>query len=369
MTDVSSTNTTRILCLATQGHEHLDGQRIRDLLAPLGAESFLFDRGGKLRSALRLARAVRATRPQLIVMEGTGFAGGVTLIALDALLGVPFVFSSGDAVGPFLHLHSRLAGILGGRYERLLCRRCAGFIGWTPYLVGRALTLGAPRAMSAPGWSDATPRAGARERVRAQLGITEQVLVVGLAGSLNWSERAGYAYGAELISAIRRVERDDVAVCVLGDGSGRARLEALAGEDLGTRVHLPGRVPASEVADYLAAFDVGSLSQSVDQIGSFRYTIKLSEYLACGLPIVTGETPAAYDLDEGYMWRIPGAAPWSDTYISALAEFLERLSAADVATHRAALRERRSDPFDKAAQQQRMLAFIGDLLAARGYGP
>ena len=58
--------------------------------------------------------------------------------------------------------------------------------------------------------------------------------------------------------------------------------------------------------DYLCAFDVGSLSQSVDPVGSFRYTTKLSEYLAVGLPVITGEAPVAYDLDEGYLWRVPG---------------------------------------------------------------
>ena len=48
--------------------------------------------------------------------------------------------------------------------------------------------------------------------------------------------------------------------------------------------------------NHLAAFDLASLPQSVDGVGSFRYTTKLSEYLAAGLPIVTGQIPAAYDL-------------------------------------------------------------------------
>ena len=91
-------------------------------------------------------------RPDLIVMEGTGTAGGLVLLAIRALLGIPYVVSSGDAVGPFLRLHSRALGVLGAVYERVLCRSCAGFVGWTPYLAGRALTLGAPRAMTAPGW-------------------------------------------------------------------------------------------------------------------------------------------------------------------------------------------------------------------------
>lgn len=355
-------NNGRILCFATQGHEHIEGMRIRALLEPLNPESFPFDRAGKLRSALGLLRTARATRPALIVMEGTGTAGGLTLMAIDVLLGIPFVVSSGDAVGPFLHLHSRLAGLLGGLYERLLCRRCAGYVGWTPYLAGRALTFGAPRAVTAPGWTRGHASDGARERIRRELGIAGDALVIGLAGSLHWNSRVEYAYGAELIRAVRQVQRRDIVVCIVGDGSGRARLEAMAGEDLGTRVLLPGSVAPADVPDYLAAFDVGSLSQSVDGVGSFRYTTKLSEYVAAGLPIISGQIPAAYDLDEGCFWRLPGRAPWSPRFIAALADLLEGLTSAEVAQRRDAIMRRRAEPFDMALQQQRVSAFVGDVL-------
>jgi glycosyltransferase involved in cell wall biosynthesis len=358
-------NNSRILCFATQGHEHIEDERIRGLLEPLRAEAYAFDHGSKIRSAVGLVRAVRTQRPQLIVMEGTGIAGGLTLMAIDALLGVPFVVSSGDAVGPYLHLHSRLVGVLGGIYERLLCRRCAGYVGWTPYLVGRAITFGAPRGMTAPGWTRGHASDGAREKIRSRLSISSDALVVGLVGSLHWNERVGYVYGAELVRAVRRVRRRDVVVCVVGDGSGRQRLEEMAGEDLGSRVLLPGRVPAADVPDYLASFDVGSLPQSVDGVGSFRYTTKLSEYLASELPIITGEIPAAYDLDEGYIWRLPGQAPWSSTYVTALAELLETLNAAEIAERRQAILRRQAEPFDKPAQQRRMSEFVQDILAQR----
>jgi hypothetical protein len=356
---------TQILCFATHGDDHLDAERLRYLLEPLHPHSYAFDHSRKLRSAIGLARAVRARRPSLIVMEGTGISGGITLLALDIVLRVPFVVASGDAVGPYLGLRSRLAGMLGGVYERVLCRRCAGYIGWTPYLVGRAVTFGARRAMTAPGWPRGDSSDGARERLRARLGIPEDALVVGLTGSLNWRARSGYAYGAELVRAMRDVARRDVVVCIVGDGPGRERLLEMAGPDLGARIFIPGRVPPAEVADYLAAFDVASLPQSVDGVGSFRYSTKLSEYLAAGLPIVTGQIPAAYDLIGESCWRLPGQTPWSDTYIAAMVELLEGLTASMIAERREAIRRRRDDTFDQLAQQRRTTEFVNDLLAQR----
>lgn len=357
----------RILCFATQGHGHIEGERIRVLLEPLGGEEYRFERAHKLRSAVGLLKAARAMRPEVIVMEGTGLAGGLPLLAMRALFGIPFVVSSGDAVGPFLRLHSRAAGILGGVYERLLCRCCAGFVGWTPYLVGRALTYGAPRGMTAPGWARSDPSPQARAEVRRELGVSEETIVIGLTGSLHWNDKVGYVYGAEIVEAVRRTRRADLVVCIVGDGDGRARLEELAGEDLGTRVLLPGRVPPEQVPDYLAAFDVGSLSQSVDPVGSFRYTTKLSEYLAVGLPIITGEVPLAYDLDEGYLWRLPGSAPWSGEYVDALTALLQELRAPDIDRRRQAAIASERQLFDRAAQQRRMSAFIEDVLATHAH--
>jgi glycosyltransferase involved in cell wall biosynthesis len=353
-----------ILCFTTQGHDHVTAQRIRLLLEPLQPEVFPFDHRHKLRSALGLLRAVLRSRPTLIVMEGTGIAGGVALLLIDAVLRIPFVFCSGDAVGPYLRLRSPLLGLGGGLYERLLCRRCAGFVGWTPYLVGRAITFGAPRGMTAPGWTRSPASADGRHEVRRRLGIAGDALVVGLTGALNLVENRGYVYGAELVQAVRRLERRDMVACIVGDGSGLERLQAMAGEDLGRRIFLPGRVPPEDVPDYLAAFDLASLSQSVDTVGSFRYTTKLSEYLAAELPIITGETPLAYDLDGGYFWRLPGPAPWSSTYVDALVDLLEEVSHEQVRERREAVRSRRADPFDKVTQQRRMTEFIEDLLAS-----
>ena len=183
----------------------------------------------------------------------------------------------------------------------------------------------------------------------------------GLVGSLNWTERARYCYGLELVRAARRMSRRDVHVVLVGDGDGRARLEAETGPDLGVRVHLTGRVPRERLGRYFAAMDVASLPQSLDGVGAFRYTTKLSEYLAAGLPVVTGQVPFAYDLGGDWIWRLPGEAPWSETYVDALAALMAAIGPSDVAARRASV-PRDLKVFDERLQRQRATAFLNDVI-------
>jgi hypothetical protein len=336
----------RIVAFATQGAGGNDEARLRALLERFPVEYFPFDRRDK-RSAFRAVRnALRGA--DLAVMEGTGIAGGLALLAS----GVPYVVSSGDAVGPFVAARQPLLGPLFGIYERLLYGRAAGFIGWTPYLAGRALTFGARRAMTASGWAP-FPEPGSS--ARARLGIAPDALVIGIVGSLDWNARVQYCYGLELVRAIEKVKRRDVVALIVGEGTGLSRLA-------GPRVILPGAVPRNEIPDYLASMDMASLPQSRDRLGSFRFTTKLSEYMAAGLPVVTGQLPLAYDLDSGWMWRVPGDAPWKAKYTDALAGLLDRMQPEELAEKRAAV-PRKSPVFDRASQVARVTAMIGDILS------
>jgi hypothetical protein len=107
--------------------------------------------------------------------------------------------------------------------------------------------------------------------------------------------------------------------------------------------------------------DLASLLQSVDAVGSFRYTTKLSEYLAAGLPVVTGQIPLAYDLDAGWLTRLPGRQPWTGECTRALATLLEDVTVDEIAARRAAV-PRRLDDFDRDRQVSRVTSFLNDLL-------
>ena len=347
----------KLLALATQGANGHDEARLRALLQNHPAAWFPFDPKSKRRSFTALIGRLLKGRYPLIVMEGTGIAGGLALLAARLLIGQRYVVSSGDAVAPFVSQKQPLLGPIFALYERLLYRYAAGFIGWSPYLTGRALTYGAPRAATAAGWSPSSFRSNQGAEIRSQLGIPPGALVIGIAGSLTWTPTVRYCYGLELAEAAKFTARPDLRFLIVGEGDGRAELTRSADP----RLILTGFIPRGQLPDYLAAMDIASLPQSCDGVGAFRYTTKLSEYLAAGLPIVTSQIPAAYDLDDGWLWRIPGDAPWKPRYIRALASLLDNLDRSQVAEKRN--RVPITLPlFDREAQVRRVTALISDIL-------
>jgi hypothetical protein len=343
-----SRSSKKILAFATQGSGGNDEARLRTLLRNFPADFCPFNRADKKGSYLALRKILHGY--DLAVMEGTGIAGGFALIRSEK----PYIVSSGDAVAPFVAAKQPILSPVFERYERSLYANCRAFIGWTPYLAGRALTFGAPRAMTAAGWS---PFDRPGKSLRASLGIPGDALVIGIVGSLDWNPRVNYCYGAELRRAMDKVQRKDAYALIVGGGTGLSRL---AGNP---RVILPGPVPRDQVADYLASMDIASLPQSCDALGSFRYSTKLPEFLAAGLPVATGQLPLAYDLDSGWMWRLPGNSPWDPHYVDALANLIENMSREDLAARRAAV-PRDLPVFDRESQVLRATSLIEDVIAA-----
>lgn len=355
-----------IAWFATKGSGTNEAKRIETLLSRMSpAVELPFRKSAKAESFRVLWRLIVEKRPKLLVMEGTGIAGGLACLGARIFHGVPYVFSSGDAVGPFVRGHNVLAGLIFDIYERLLCRFSAGFIGWTPYLCGRAMAFGAPRAVTAPGWViGGHDHSSRRAEMRRQFGIPEDKLVVGLLGALDWNNRRQWCYGYDLVKAAHRLARKDLCILVVGDGSGLPYLRDAAGDLLGERVFLPGPVPLEMVMPALSAMDVASLPQTVDGIGMYRYTTKLPEYAAARLPVITNQIPMAYDLGGGWTWRMPGENPWDVRHLDALAKLLDSLDPAAVAAKRAHIPDLETI-FDRDAQIERVTEFLSDILAAR----
>jgi glycosyltransferase involved in cell wall biosynthesis len=137
------------------------------------------------------------------------------------------------------------------------------------------------------------PTADARRRVRQQLGMNDDALVVGTIARLDPVKDLG-----TLIRAVAAIEGTPVQLVVIGDGPERAALEsqALAGAEPG-RIRFLGQ--RDDARDWLAGCDVyvnSSISEGV--------SLTILEAMAASLPVVAtrvGGTPEVVDEASGVL--------------------------------------------------------------------
>jgi glycosyltransferase involved in cell wall biosynthesis len=359
----------QILCINTGGKGGQDERRARRLTAALSAEVTHFDVDRSLPRA-RTSRSVwqllRSRKWDLVYQEGTGIAAGANLIHAAVTRKQPFIVSSGDPIGGFFHVtQGPLVACPFEIYERMLYRTCAGFVGWTPYLTGRALRMGAPRGVTVEGAVNLQRfRPFSRqERLAAKrkYGLPPDHLICGVVGSLQWSRRQSYCYGLELVETLRHLERRDISVLIVGDGNGRAILQRAIPDSLRTRVVFTGRLSEAEVVATINAMDIGFVTQTLDGLGSYRLTTKLPEYLACGVPVAMSPVPGFYDYASLAGWPLPSFHPAAAEFHTRCARWLDRLDGGEVAKKASQARKLAERYFDDEAVSEKFRGFVDSL--------
>jgi glycosyltransferase involved in cell wall biosynthesis len=361
-----------LLCINTAGHGDLHGVRMRRLTEDLDAECVYHDFNRSLsrwNNARTVWRLLRSRDWGLVYQESTGVAGGLCLIGAARGWGQRYVVSTGDPVGGFFKtVKGPLVGALFEQYERLLYQHCAGFIGWTPYLAGMAMKMGAPRAVTVEGAVDTdifSPYDAAKRRAaKENYGLNPNHLVCGVVGSLTWTPRQQYCYGLELVEMLPYLRREDVSVLIVGDGDGKERLQARVPARLHERVVFTGRVPEEEVAHALNAMDVGFITQTMNELGRYRLTTKLPEYLASGLPVAMSPIPGFYDYVHDAGWALPAGHPAGSSFHRRCAAWLDDLTWGQVQERRARASSRAEKHFDYSVVRPKFTTFVNDLLAS-----
>lgn len=361
-----------LLCVNTGGIDDLHGVRARRLTASLDADCTFFDvdhSQSRWANAKALWQLLTTESWDLVYQEGTGIAGGLPLIAAARLHDQSYVVSSGDPVGGFFHVvKGPLQGLLFEQYEKLLYRHCAGFIGWTPYLTGIALKMGAPQGVTVEGAVDtsifSSYATDERRALKKHYSLNPDHIVCGVVGSLTWGERQQYCYGLELVEMLPYLQRDDISVLIVGDGDGRSRLEARVPPTHADRVVFTGRVPEEEVVDTLNAMDVGFITQTLDELGRYRLTTKLPEYLASGLPVAMSPIPGYYDYTLPAGWRLPAHHPADPTFHRATAQWLDTLHWEAIHKRRRIAPDLARQHFDYSVVRPKFEAFIRDILSS-----
>jgi glycosyltransferase involved in cell wall biosynthesis len=149
-----------------------------------------------------------------------------------------------------------------------------------------------------------SPARFAGDDLRRTLGL--RPVVVGFVGTMNrWQGVQGFA---DVVRGVVR-DRQDVSFLFVGDGEGRARLEAeIAGSGLRECVVFAGRQPHTLVPRYAAAMDIGVLLDS----NAYGSPMKVFEYWSMGKAVIAPRVgPVLEILREGETGLLiePGDAP------------------------------------------------------------
>lgn len=360
----------KVLCINTGGKGNLHGLRMRRLAGNLNAEVTYYDLD-RTKSRIATSQAVwnflNSSKWDLVYQEGTGIAGGANLIRAALVKKQPFIVSSGDPIGGFFRVtKGPILGSFFEFYEKLLYQTCTGFIGWTPYLTGAALKMGAKRAITVEGGVDRNIfypyTLSERLKIREKYGLHQDHLVCGVIGSLQWTPRQSYCYGYEMIESLKRVKRQDVSLLIVGDGDGRSRLEEIIPDSLRTRVIFTGRLPETEVVSAINAMNIGFVTQTLDELGNYRLTTKLPEYLACAVPVAMSPIPGFYDYAASAGWPLPAYHPASTEFHARCAQWLEQLSWNDIAEKASHALETAQKYFDYNLVSTKFCDFVHELL-------
>lgn len=163
--------------------------------------------------------------------------------------------------------------------------------------------------------------------LRTKLGL-EHSLVVGMIGTMIWSEKHRMCYGWDIIEALALLRELPIKALLVGDGNGRKILEARAKElEISDQVIFTGQLPYEEMLAYLNIMDVCVSTQSNDVVGMVRTTGKLPLYLAYGKYVIATDVGEAKHVLPGIGCLLPYEGVRDDCHPVRLSEHLKLLMA------------------------------------------
>ena len=280
-------NSPKITFLVNSGPDSIEAVRARGLARQLPPDKtrFLFREGSRLSTWFRWDAELKRDRPDLLYVLNTAMPGAALAVWWRRRHGIPYLLDTGDAI----HEMARRSGIQGGwrlpllwLLEKVSHRDAAVVVVRGTRHREHLVASGLPRvSVIRDGYAEqtsATP--GSVEKLRRRLGL-ENRFVVGVMGSLVFSPRLGICYGWDLVRALVHLKELPVIGLIIGDGDGKAWLEAEAkAAGVADRVVFCGRIPYAEVPTYLRLMDVALSTQTNNLPGQVRTTGKLPEYMA-----------------------------------------------------------------------------------------
>lgn len=307
-------NLPRVVILVHGGPESIEAVRARGLSRdyPPDQVHLLFREMSRRVTAVEWHRKIKQLQPDLLYVLNTALPGCPLACWWKLAHGLPFILDTGDVVCemarragtawfgkvPLLHLAESLTQNLA-RTVVVRGTRHREFLQSRGYPNVALIRDGCHPA--------ATVDEHAASALRGRLGL-ENSFVVGVMGSLVYSPRLGICYGWDLIRALSHLRDLPIKGLVIGDGPGRAWLEALARtHGVADRIVFCGRIPYAEVPLYLSVLSVALSTQTNNLPGQVRTTGKLPEYMAAGRFVLASRVgEAALVLPEAMLLNYEG---------------------------------------------------------------
>lgn len=321
----------------------------------------------RFKSFKEIWKLINSQKWDLIYQEMTSISGGINLILSAIIRKQKYIISTGDPVSGFFKItKGKIYGIIFELYERLLYRYCYGFIGWTPYLTGRAIKMNAKRAVTIEGAVDLNKfyPFSKKERIAAkkELGLNLNHIICGVVGSFKWNRKQKYCYGLELVELLKYIKRKDISILLVGEGNGKKILEKRIPKELKSRIIFTGKIDHDKVIKTINAMDIGFITQTLDCLGNYRLTTKLPEYLACGVPVAMSPVPGFYDYASEAGWALPKFHPANKIFHLKCANWLDNLTWKEIHEKAANSRKLAEKYFDYKRKSEKFRIFVEKLL-------
>jgi glycosyltransferase involved in cell wall biosynthesis len=163
------------------------------------------------------------------------------------------------------------------------------------------------------------------EALRGQLGLND-VITIGVVGSINLSKRHDFCYGWEVVEALRLLKGLPVKGVIIGVGDGVRYLKELSQSyGVDDQLLFTGWIDHNRLPEYINLIDVCVSTQSNDLVGEVRITAKVPEYLACGRYIVATAVGGAKTFVKDAGLLVPCTGVKDLRYVATLADHVRAI--------------------------------------------
>lgn len=285
----------------------------------------------KWKGILPFIQSALSFRPDIIYVMDTAYTGVLAGYITKKLIGCKLITDTGDvafelAKSSGMYSAKQLALINGIEQMALANSDC--FVVRGSYHKSWLASQGILNVVFIPDGVDTkTAKPIDATSLKKELGL-ENSLVVGLLGTMSWSQKHQMCYGWDVLEALGMLKDEPIKALLVGDGDGRPILEHRAQElGIGDRVVFTGQIHYDHLPRYLSAMDICVSTQSNDLVGMVRTTGKLPLYLAYGKYVIATDVGEARSVLPGIGCLLSYEGVRDNYHPARLAQQLRKLSA------------------------------------------